>query len=117
MGGGGKTTLLSIMSGRVGRLESLSSNCRIDGRVQLNNTLMQCDRIRNFEYMRTSTAFVLQEDILLPTELAREAIEVSALLRLPSNLSRDAKLQKVQRILSDLDLLKCSETKIGGKAV
>merc|ERR1719361_1338782 len=67
--GGGKTTLLSVISGRVGRLESLSSKCNITGNVQLNNTLMKCNKIRNFEYLRRSIAFVLQEDILLPTEL------------------------------------------------
>ena len=106
--GGGKTTLLSVISGRVGRLESLSSKCDITGHVQLNNTLMECNKIRNFEYLRRSTAFVLQEDILLPTELAREAIEVSAMLRLPSEWTDAAKRDKVRRILHDLDLVNCS---------
>ena len=113
-----KQTLLSLLSGRIGRVESLSSNkCKSYGNIQLNNTLMNCNNIRNFEYLRNSIAFVLQEDLLLPTELAREAITVSALLRLPSNISKDIKLKKVNKILSDLDLLKCSETKIGGKSV
>ena len=115
--GGGKTTLLSVVSGRVGRLESLNTKCRINGDVQLNETLMNCNNMNNFEYLRESIAFVLQEDILLPTELAREAIEVSAMLRLPNSMSKQQKQDKVQEILQALDLVKCSETKIGGKAV
>eukprot|EP01084_Bolivina_argentea_P196726 337231_1 len=116
--GGGKTTLLSCISGRIGRLESLNTECKTNGRIKLNNTIMNCSQIRNFEYLRRATAFVLQEDILLPTELAREAITVSAMLRLPHLRynSRD-KRRKVSQILKALDLEKCSETKIGGKAV
>eukprot|EP01084_Bolivina_argentea_P011260 21046_1 len=115
--GGGKTTLLSVLSGRIGRLESLNTKCTVTGEVQLNNTLMNCNKINNFEYLRNSIAFVLQEDILLPTELAREAIEVSAKLRLPNAMSNEYKLQKVEQILHALDLINCSETKIGGKAI
>merc|ERR1712228_327967 len=71
--GGGKTTLLSVLSGRVGRVESLSNKCSMNGKIQLIDTLMDCS---DLSYLRQSIAFVLQEDILLPTELAREAIEV-----------------------------------------
>lgn len=116
--GGGKTTLLGVLSGRIQFLESLATKCRISGEVQLNNNLMDCSRDRNLEYLRRSIAFVLQEDILLPTELAREAIEISALLRLPhSKFSKEDKIRKAREILEALDLLKCSETMIGGQAV
>eukprot|EP00484_Ammonia_sp_Unknown_P029461 CAMPEP_0197034414 /NCGR_PEP_ID=MMETSP1384-20130603/12542_1 /TAXON_ID=29189 /ORGANISM="Ammonia sp." /LENGTH=670 /DNA_ID=CAMNT_0042464345 /DNA_START=4 /DNA_END=2013 /DNA_ORIENTATION=+ len=116
--GGGKTTLLSVLGGRIGRVESLKTKCTTSGNVQLNDTLMDCSKIRNFEYLRQSVAYVLQEDILLPNEFAREAIEVSALLRLShKRLSKEEKLQKAAQILQALDLAKCSETKIGGPAV
>eukprot|EP00486_Rosalina_sp_Unknown_P002200 CAMPEP_0201575904 /NCGR_PEP_ID=MMETSP0190_2-20130828/21352_1 /ASSEMBLY_ACC=CAM_ASM_000263 /TAXON_ID=37353 /ORGANISM="Rosalina sp." /LENGTH=268 /DNA_ID=CAMNT_0048006097 /DNA_START=14 /DNA_END=816 /DNA_ORIENTATION=+ len=116
--GGGKTTLLGVLSGRIQFLESLATKCKITGEVQLNQNLMDCRRDGNLEYLRRSIAFVLQEDILLPTELAREAIEISALLRLPhSKFSKAQKIAKAREILEALDLTQCSETKIGGAAV
>lgn len=59
----------------------------------------------------------MQTDLMYATEKCREAIEISALLRLPSDMPSDAKLHQAHKIMDDLDLLHCSETYIGSIAV
>ncbi len=49
----------------------------------------------------------------LPTETAREAIEISAMLRLPRALSRKMKAERVGDIIEQLDLGSCQHTRIG----
>ncbi|ETO29156.1 white-brown-complex ABC transporter family [Reticulomyxa filosa] len=116
--GGGKTSLLAILSGRIKALESLStSKSQLGGSVELKGREVHVEESYALEYLRTNVAYVLQEDLLFGTEKAREAIEVSALLRLPRQLSTEEKLAMAQDILDQLDLSNVAESYIGNQSI
>jgi ABC-type multidrug transport system ATPase subunit len=48
--------------------------------------------------MKRLCGFVYQEDVMLPTMTVREAVYMSALLRLPSSLTEDDRHARVQRV-------------------
>eukprot|EP01084_Bolivina_argentea_P231665 390609_1 len=118
--GGGKTTLLSILTGRIRTIASLASNSICSGIVTMNNITVNTSLPQEFNYLSKNVAFVMQNDLLFPTEKCGEAIKVSALLRLHSK-SRSIKLTKQQKlnfanqVLEDLDLKKCENTYIGSE--
>mgnify|MGYP001319860274 CR=1 FL=1 len=56
---------------------------------------------------------VLQHDVFYAELTVRETITLSALLRLPQSMPREAKLQRVEDIITELGLRKCADTVVG----
>ncbi|KAI1849617.1 hypothetical protein JX266_004566 [Neoarthrinium moseri] len=97
--GSGKTTLLNTIAERMnsGRL-SQSGSATFNGR----------------EGVRTARhAYVMQQDILLPTLTVRETLRYSAELRLPSSVSHEERLRVVEEVILELGLKECADTRIG----
>ena len=63
--------------------------------------------------LRKRIAYVMQQDILTPTQTVRESLWFSANLRLPNTYTREDKQQMVEKMLKDLGLEKCADTFIG----
>lgn len=59
------------------------------------------------------TGYVQQNDIHLPTNTVREALEFSALLRQPRTTPKVEKLQYVEYVLEALDMQSFSDAVIG----
>jgi len=80
------------------------------GRVMLNDQEVP---INNMLRVRELSAFIMQDDILLGSMTVREAVTLSARLRLPKSMSDSEKLQRVERTLQMLGLMRCADTVIG----
>ena len=93
--GAGKTTLLNALAGR--RLPNFEGTVLVDGK----------------EPDRRSIAFVMQEDVLCPTQTPREALMFSAGLRLPATVSLAEKRKLVEATLRELKLERCADTLVG----
>ena len=61
------------------------------------------------------SAYVQQDDILFQTMTVRECLEFAAKLKLPGTLPQ--KIARVNKLIHDLKLTKCSQTRIGGPLV
>ena len=122
--GAGKSSLLNVLAGRIvpSRKKQVSGVVCVNGR-----------KINPVDY-RSNIAYVMQEDLLVATSTAREALEFSAKLRLPLSISRyifrlfsplsnalssDAgKIKKlVDDLLHSLGLFHVQHTMIGSEAV
>lgn len=97
--GSGKTTLLNNLAERVvsSRL-SQQGLATFNGRVGVNS-------VRH--------AYVMQQDILLPTLTVRETLRYSADLRLPSSSSSEDRERVVEEVIRELGLKECANTRIG----
>ncbi|XP_054912476.1 broad substrate specificity ATP-binding cassette transporter ABCG2b [Poeciliopsis prolifica] len=99
--GSGKTSLLDVIAGRKN-----PAGLR-QGTVQVNGKAVTSE-------LRLSSAYVVQDDILMGTLSVRENLLFSANLRLnPKHYSSADKQGRVNSILQDLGLVDCAETKIG----
>lgn len=87
--GAGKTTLLSVLAGSGVR-------GKITGEIRLNGVECASKKLRDV------SGFVFQDDILLPNMKVKEAIDMSALLRLPDAVG---KTERESRVNDTLDLL------------
>ncbi|XP_076471095.1 uncharacterized protein LOC143301001 isoform X2 [Babylonia areolata] len=95
--GAGKTTLLNALAGR----ESLEA-----GTVTYNGDLLTKATKRKLSY-------VLQEDVFFPNLTLRETLSFVAMLRLPDTLSRKEKMDKMNKVIDELDIRKCLDTIMG----
>lgn len=98
--GAGKTTLLSILAGNSGK-------GTVSGTISVNGT--EC----NLDTLRDMSGFVFQDDILLPYMKVREAIEMSAILRLPKKISSFDRKIRVQDTIHILELENAKNTIVG----
>ena len=98
--GAGKTSLLNILAGRV--TPAKGSKIYLDGRPLQQNSDIQ-----------SLSAYVQQDDCMLATQTVRETVEMAALLRLPSGMSRSEKLSRANETLELFGLTKCADTYIG----
>ncbi|CAE7029711.1 ABCG11 [Symbiodinium natans] len=101
--GAGKTSLLNVLAARIrsrGTTE-VSGNITLDGQPITGSSL------------RKRIAYVMQQDILVPTQTVRESLWFSANLRLPKSYSQKDKKDLVEKMLNDLGLVKCADTFIG----
>ena len=97
--GSGKTTLLNTVAERV-----ISS--RLDQRgVTTFNAQVGVHGVRH--------AYVMQQDILLPTLTVRETLRYSADLRLPPSTTAEERLRVVEEVILELGLKECADTRIG----
>jgi ABC-type multidrug transport system ATPase subunit len=100
--GSGKTSLLNQMSGRMhGKRLSIS------GRTLFNGS-DDATQIRS--------AYVIQQDILIPTLTVRETLMYAAQLRLPSSVNQAERKQLVEEVILELSLKEAADTRIGNHA-
>ncbi|KAL5091533.1 hypothetical protein Trisim1_003135 [Trichoderma cf. simile WF8] len=97
--GSGKTTLLNNLAERV-----VSSRLSQQGLAVFNGQL-GVNSVRH--------AYVMQQDILLPTLTVRETLRYSADLRLPSSTSAEDRERIVEEVIRELGLKECANTRIG----
>ncbi|XP_041960187.1 broad substrate specificity ATP-binding cassette transporter ABCG2b [Alosa sapidissima] len=99
--GSGKTSLLDVIAGRKDPRGLRGGQVLVDGQ-QVTSEL------------RLSSAYVVQDDILMGTLSVRESLLFSANLRLPRQLhSASVKKERVESIIQELGLQDCADTKIG----
>ena len=76
------------------------------GKIKINGS----DNAANIKKI---SGFVFQDDVILSTMTVREAISMSALLRLPKELSIEEKRLRTDNIIKLLGIEKASNTIIG----
>ena len=99
--GAGKTTFLDILARREKR-GTTSGTVLINGRTMSNQ-----------EYKRV-VGFVDQEDLLMETLTVYETVLYSALLRLPRDMSLEAKKFRTLETMQELGILGIKDSRIGG---
>jgi len=97
--GSGKTSLLSILGGR--------STATVKGNVTFNGKPMS-------KKLKRMMGFVTQDDQLLGNLTVYETLLYAALLRLPRDMTREEKEDRVDQVIEGLGLSKCRGTIIGG---
>ncbi|KAJ1911568.1 hypothetical protein H4219_005898 [Mycoemilia scoparia] len=97
--GSGKTSMLNLLSG-------FTSNGRLEGNIWVNG------RTADNSALRMLTAYVNQEDIILPTQTVKEAVAFSTALRLPC-LDKNIQSQRCQEAINLLSLEHTEKTVIG----
>lgn len=97
--GSGKTSLLNIMASRM----SLS-RATVEGSTTFNN---------NTDIQSIRSAYVMQEDVLIPTLTVRETLRYSADLRLPPPTTQEERYAIVEQVILELGLKECADTRIG----
>ncbi|KAJ8128304.1 hypothetical protein O1611_g5332 [Lasiodiplodia mahajangana] len=97
--GSGKTTLLNTMAHRVS-----SSRLSKTGLTAFNKSI-SIDSVRH--------AYVMQQDVLLPTLTVRETLRYAADLRLPPPATDDQRARIVEEVILELGLKDCADTRIG----
>eukprot|EP01120_Amphizonella_sp_Union-15-10_P010524 TRINITY_DN4225_c0_g1_i1.p1 TRINITY_DN4225_c0_g1~~TRINITY_DN4225_c0_g1_i1.p1 ORF type:complete len:645 (+),score=104.75 TRINITY_DN4225_c0_g1_i1:69-2003(+) len=97
--GSGKTTMLSILSGRI-KPHLYNGSVVINGQPTTRKLLKRV------------VGFVPQDDILLGSQTVRESLQFVANLKL-SHLSQSERDARVQSIIDELGLRKCSDSLVG----
>jgi ABC-type multidrug transport system ATPase subunit len=100
--GSGKTSLLNVIAGRM-----RGSRIRVSGSTTFNGQ-DDIDRIRS--------AYVMQQDVLIPTLTVRETLQYAADLRLPPPTTEHERKVVVEQVILELGLKECSDTRIGNAA-
>ncbi|GMH17484.1 hypothetical protein Nepgr_019325 [Nepenthes gracilis] len=98
--GCGKSTLLDALAGRLG------TNMRKTGEILVNG------RKQSLAY--GTSAYVIQDDMLMTTLTVREAIYYSAQLQLPNSMSKSEKLERADMVIREMGLQDSINTRIGG---
>ncbi|XP_039016006.1 ABC transporter G family member 22-like [Hibiscus syriacus] len=96
--GGGKTTLLNLLSGRM-KFHS--------GTITYNNQPYS-------KSLKWRIGFVLQDDVSFPHLTVKETLTYAALLRLPYTLTMEQKKERATNVITELGLERCQNTVIGG---
>lgn len=104
MGGSGlgKTTLLNSLAHRVSNSSSFSQSGTIT-----YNLLPDLGSV--------SHAYVIQQDILVPTLTCRETLRFSARLRLLKTVLYEKQDQLIEQIIAELGLKDCADTMVGSR--
>lgn len=100
--GSGKTSLLNMMAGRME-----SSRLKVSGSTTFNG---------DPDISRIGSAYVMQEDILIPTLTVRETLQYAAELRLPPPMTAAERRDAVEDVILELGLKECADTRIGNSA-
>ena len=103
--GAGKTTLLDVLAGNT------------PGGVKVQGKLLVNGAPRRLTDFRQASCYVMQSDVLLSSATVRESIATSALLKLPSTISKRDKLKRVENIVRELGLVSCANTLIGDEVL
>jgi ABC-type lipoprotein export system ATPase subunit len=97
--GSGKSTLLNTIAHRIS-----SKSMDISGSITFNGG----GKVKDVR-----SAYVMQDDILLPTLTVRETLQYAADLRLPSRYTQQEREDVVGNTTLELGLKECAHTKIG----
>jgi ATP-binding cassette, subfamily G (WHITE), member 2, PDR len=97
--GAGKTTLLDALATRT-TMGVITGEMMVDGRQ------------RDSSFQR-KTGYVQQQDLHLSTSTVREALNFSALLRQPTHISRQEKLDYVKEVIRILDMQDYADAVVG----
>lgn len=97
--GSGKTSCLNLLASRM-----VSSRLTRSGTTDFNGS-PSVHGVRS--------AYVMQQDILLPTLTVRETLRYSAALRLPPPTTKDEREKIVEEIILELGLKQCADTRVG----
>ncbi|KAI3932904.1 hypothetical protein MKW92_026170 [Papaver armeniacum] len=97
--GSGKTTLLTALAGRLPG--------KISGSITYNGQPFS-------GYLKRKTGFVTQDDVLYPHLTVIETLTYTALLRLPSKLTKQEKIEQAELVIMELGLTRCSNSIVGG---
>ena len=100
--GAGKTTFLDILARK-------NKRGTVDGNFYVNG-----EKVTDAEY-KNVVGFVDQEDTMLPTLTVHETIMTSALLRLPRDMGRSAKEQRVFEVEKQLGIWAIRDSLIGSE--
>jgi ABC-type multidrug transport system fused ATPase/permease subunit len=98
--GSGKTTLLNVLARRI------KSN--VTGDILINGEPVKGRRLKR------RMAYVLQDDIFFPHLTVRDTVTYTAYLKLSKSLSWQEKRDRVEDILTELGIQRCSNTIVGG---
>ena len=100
--GAGKTSLLNLLSDRIGEKPgtSITGNIIVNDRYKLNSQLFA-----NY------ASYVMQDDVIFAYFTVREALTFAARLKL--NCSVEEQDRRVQELIEDLGLSECAETIVG----
>jgi ABC-type multidrug transport system ATPase subunit/ABC-type multidrug transport system permease subunit len=106
--GAGKTTLLSLLAGDAGNMGAGGDGKSfIDGQITLNG------KDADLKQVSKLSGFVYQDDVILPTMTVKEAIMMSARLRLSKYTPENEIQERCSEMMRILSLHKCSDTIIG----
>ncbi|KAJ5215363.1 ABC transporter [Penicillium cinerascens] len=97
--GAGKTTLLNALAGR-------SKNGTLTGTLALNGQFLPKSFNRQMGYVQ-------QQDIHLPTQSVREALQMTARLRRPQEVSLKEKDAYVEEVIRSLDMEPIADALVG----
>ncbi|KAL9230717.1 hypothetical protein vseg_006032 [Gypsophila vaccaria] len=101
--GSGKTTLLTALGGRLkGKL--------LSGKITYNGQQFTGS-------VKRKIGFVAQDDVLYPHLSVFETLLFTALLRLPSSLAHEVKVDQVEHVIAELGLTRVRNSMIGGPLV
>jgi ABC-type multidrug transport system ATPase subunit len=95
-----QTTLLNVLARRI------KSN--VTGEVLVNGEFVSGRRFKR------RMAYVLQDDIFFPSITVRNTVRDAAYLKLPKKMPFKEKRAKVEDVLTELGLQRCSNTIVGG---
>jgi len=98
--GSGKTTLLNVLAQRTKQ--------NVTGSILVNGQPVKSKR------MKRRMAYVLQDDIFYSHITVRNTVRDAAYLKLPKSLSWVEKRERVETVLTELGLQRCSNTIVGG---
>lgn len=101
--GSGKSSFLDVLAARKDP-SGLSGEVLIDGAPQPPN-------------FKCLSGYVVQDDVVMGTLTVRENLRFSAVLRLPSSISREEKEEKVERIIQELGLGRVADSKVGTQMI
>ncbi|GAA0186228.1 ATP-binding cassette [Lithospermum erythrorhizon] len=100
--GSGKTTLLTALAGQL--------QGKLSGSITYNNHPFTSS-------IKRKTGFVAQDDVLYPHLTVLETLTYAALLRLPSKLTKEEKIEQVEMIILELGLTRCRNSIVGGPII
>ncbi|KAK7491867.1 hypothetical protein BaRGS_00016886 [Batillaria attramentaria] len=101
--GSGKSSLLDVLAGRKD-LSGLSGDLLIDGGPPPEN-------------FKCLVGYVVQDDVVMGTLTVRENFQFSAVLRLPSHVSKAERNARVDQIIFELGLGGCADSKVGNEFI
>lgn len=101
--GSGKSSFLDVLAARKDP-SGLSGEVLIDGAPQPPN-------------FKCLSGYVVQEDVVMGTLTVRENLTFSAMLRLPSSISRQEKEARVERVIQELGLGKVANSRVGTQLI
>ncbi|XP_061166082.1 broad substrate specificity ATP-binding cassette transporter ABCG2-like [Saccostrea echinata] len=101
--GSGKSSLLDVLAGR-------KDPSGLEGEILF-------DGVPPPENFKCMVGYVVQDDVVMGTLTVRENFQFSAALRLPSNLTKADRDERVNTVVQELGLTHCADTKVGNEFI